>query len=46
MAHEQGNKPTVDPSKYGLKFDSEKPSFKHTGGGLEPPFFLDGVGVI
>ena len=28
MAHEQGNKPGDDPSKYGLKFDSEKPRWE------------------
>ena len=28
MAHEQGNQPTDDPSKYGLKFDSEKPRWE------------------
>lgn len=28
MAHEQGNKPTDDPNKYGLKFDSGKPRWE------------------
>ena len=27
MAHNQGNKPTDDPNKFGLKFDSEKPNW-------------------
>jgi len=28
MAHRQGDKPTDDPTKFGLKFDSEKPKWE------------------